>query len=142
MTAYSYTNMSSRASLLNVGWLDSKTPFPIGEVPPEFIERVETVTLTTYNAMRGIQGCFMCEGEHIHEIIRGERVLLGMSEVWFPSPGDEFIYIAPSLFLHYIISHNYLPPRGMVRDVVALPGEIGRWDTPCGSYRKLIKRHG
>lgn len=142
MSAYSYTKMKSRASLVNVGWLDFNAPFHTECAPSAFVEKVTLVTPLLRNPTRGIQGCALCDHEHIYERIDGQKFLLGMSEVWFPSPTSETIYIAPSLLLHYVKRHKYLPPAKVVQDVIALPAEIDEWDTPKGSYRKLVKRYG
>ncbi|HVI01560.1 MAG TPA: hypothetical protein VM869_22750 [Enhygromyxa sp.] len=143
LSKYSYTEMTSRASLVNVGWLDFDVPFQLGKAPSEFIEKVTLATRLLRNPMRGIHGCRACGGlEDIYELVDGERFLLGMSETWLPASTSETIYIAPSLLLHYLTRHEYLPPAEVVRDVLALPCEPDEWDTPNGSYRKLVARYG
>jgi hypothetical protein len=128
--------------LLNVGWIDCNVTFRTGTAPSELIYKVALATRLLRNPMRGIHGCPFCGHEHIFVQLDGEEFLLGMSEVWLPSPTSETIYIAPSLLLHYIEAHNYVPPAQVAQDVLALPAKIDDWDTPKGSYRKLVKRYG
>ena len=141
LSPYSYTRMTSKASLKNVGWLSESVPFCQAPTPPGLLAKIEAATLPLRNPMRGIHGCPLCEHEHISEAIEGREFLLGMSEAWFPSPHDE-VYIAPSLLLHYVKRHDYLPPTELVQAAVALPASEAEWDTPRGAYRKLVKRYG
>ena len=61
-------------------------------------------------------------------------IMLGAANVFVPS--DEAIYVAPSLVLHYIDAHAYLPPEEFRRAVEACP--------PMRSieYLKALRRHG
>ena len=142
LTKYSYTKMGSRASLRNIGWLDPSTPFSRGEAPKKFIDRVATATVLLGNVMRGTHRCRYCEQDEIYYDPDGIRLLLGFSEAWLPSPVQEVIYIAPSLLIHYVTAHGYLPPEQVVNDIVALPPDEADWDTPSGAYRRLVKRYG
>ena len=142
LSRYSYTKMTSRAALKNVGWLATDVPFDQGPEPPGLLEKIQTATSITRNPMRGIHGCPFCGHEHVRELVEGREALLGMSEVWFPSPSNEVVYIAPSLLLHYVRRHGYLPPAEFVQAALALPANEAEWDTPCGAYRKLVKRFG
>lgn len=48
----------------------------------------------------------------------GQRTPLGMSEIWLTN--DTGWFAAPSLVIHYITDHGYLPPSAFVRAVWAL----------------------
>ena len=142
LSPYSYTKMTSRASLRNVGWLTAESPFATGVAPPGLVEQISRATRIVRNPMRGIEGCAFCGHEHIREVVAGETLLLGMSEVWIPSPANEVVYIAPSLLVHYVTRHQYLPPGEFVRAVECLSADSDEWDTPRGAYRKLVRRYG
>lgn len=142
LSTYSYTKITSKASLKNVGWLATEVLFEQAPEPPGLLKKIETSTLISRNPMRGIHGCPFCGHVHVREVVDGREVLLGMSEVWFPSPSKEVIYMAPSLLLHYVKRHKYLPPAEFVHAVLDLPTSEAEWDTPRGAYRKLVKRFG
>ncbi|WP_052549057.1 hypothetical protein [Enhygromyxa salina] len=142
LSKYSYTKLRSRASLLNVGWLDLDAPFLEGAVPAQAIARIEAAIPLYLNAMRGIHGCPFCGDSDIYADIDGKSTLLGMSDIWIPSKLSETVYIAPSLILHYITAHQYMPPREVVDELLALPPFPALWNTPEGSYAKLVKRYG
>ena len=36
-------------------------------------------------------------------------------------PGDGFLYVAPTLIVHYVEGHQYAPPDEFVRAVIACP---------------------
>jgi hypothetical protein len=144
LSKYTYTKLESKASLLNVGWIDMDAPFPMGSVPAQAIAKVESAIPSRFNAMRGIHGCPFCADRErdIYANIDGKSTLLGMSEIWIPSQLSETVYIAPSLLLHYIEAHQYLPPREVVDALLALPSNPAHWNTPEGSYAKLVKCYG
>ncbi|PRQ02639.1 DUF7919 family protein [Enhygromyxa salina] len=142
LSKYSYTKLQSKASLLNVGWVDRDVPFLKGSIPAQAIARIESAIPLHLNAMRGVHGCPFCGDRDIYTDIDGKRTLLGMSEIWIPSTVSETVYIAPSLLLHYIRDHQYMPPREVVDALLALPCDPARWNTPGGSYSKLVKRYG
>jgi hypothetical protein len=142
LSPYSFTKMRSRAALLNVGWLEPGEQFQTGNTPDDVTAKIALTTLVLRNPMRGIHRCAFCNHENIYEILDGKRILLGMSEVWFPSPTSEIIFVAPSMLLHYVNRHQYLPPADAVQAILALPAKTDEWDTPKGAYRQLVKRYG
>ena len=139
LSPYHFLEMQSRAALLNIGWLDTLR-FRRGPTPPGLLERIAVATPLLRNPTRGIHACEGCGGEHVTEVLAGDKVLLGMSEVWFPSPMDETVYIAPSLLFHYVRRHGYLPPEAFCEAVLALPLDPAEWDTPNGAFRQLVRR--
>jgi hypothetical protein len=51
--------------------------------------------------------------------VGGLTVPVGSSNVFVPADG--VVYVAPSLALHYIDAHEYLPPEPFQRAVMACP---------------------
>ncbi|MEZ0228861.1 MAG: hypothetical protein ACAI25_09565 [Planctomycetota bacterium] len=51
-------------------------------------------------------------------------------------PGDGFLYVAPTLILHYLESHAYAPPEEFMRAVTACP----RMSSP--EYMAEVEKHG
>jgi hypothetical protein len=50
---------------------------------------------------------------------KGRLIRLGNTDILVP--GDEVVYRAPSLILHYIRRHRYLPPQCFVKAVLNCP---------------------
>jgi hypothetical protein len=107
-----------------VGWLDSEHPYERGDRPVGLAEKLQEIIQhrtnafdAHVNAMRGIHPCNFC-GTDV-ELITGRRPkLLGLSEIWVP---NDFGWLAsPSLILHYITDHEYLPPSTFVQAVMDL----------------------
>lgn len=124
LSVYQYRLPFSLEGVRCVGWLDSEHQFTIGLVPDRLTDKLESIASlrsSTFdvhvNVVRGIHPCNLC-GTEIELVSGGQRTPLGMSEIWLPShPGW---LAAPSLVIHYIAAHGYLPPSDFVRAVLAL----------------------
>jgi hypothetical protein len=111
-----------------VGWLDREHKYDRGETPSGFVRRLTQLVVhrtSTFdlhvNVVRGIHPCNIC-GEEVEVALKGyHKTQLGMSELWIPHlPG---LLSAPSLIVHYVASHGYLPPACFVTAVLALRTE-------------------
>jgi hypothetical protein len=60
----------------------------------------------------GVKPTFLAQ--HAHSVVQ-----VGVTNVWIPADG--FLYVAPSLVLHYIDAHGYSPPFEFQAAVVACP---------------------
>lgn len=96
-------------------------PFESGPTPDGLIQKLEgIVQLRTdffdahVNVVRGIHACEFC-GKEVKLIANCKEVLLGMSEIWLPD--DSGWLASPSLIVHYITDHGYLPPPIFVQAV-------------------------
>lgn len=104
-----------------VGWLDAQHQYETGQPPVGLAGKLEEIILNRsetfdvhVNVVRGIHPCNFC-GRDI-EISSGARKKpLGMSEIWLP--GGPGWLASPSLILHYITAHGYLPPPVFVQAV-------------------------
>jgi hypothetical protein len=107
-----YEYMEDGEPMLNVGWLDRSVTFPTGEVSGEAKTALLDLVGDYEGATRGLHYCHFCDAEspiliHHAPADRG-RVFLGMSEIRPRRNG--VTYAAPSLIIHYIDEHGYLPP--------------------------------
>jgi hypothetical protein len=50
----------------------------------------------------------------------GKEHLLGMPELWIPSQKLPGWYVSPSLIMHYIEEHEYLPPDDFIDAVCSI----------------------
>lgn len=114
-------------NVLNIGWLDSDHSFPTGTVDSLFFERLRRLfcSLKTdlkihVNQIRGQHPCNLC-GEYVEVLCENESRtrLLGSVQIWVPSVDGQYIYAAPSLILHYIEQHSYIPPIEFVEAVLS-----------------------
>lgn len=104
-----------------VGWLDSEHPYESGHSPVGIAEKLEEIIQhrsdvfdVHVNVVRGIHPCNFC-GKDVKLFASRRETLLGMSEIWVP---DNSGWLAsPSLIVHYITDHGYLPPSNFVQAV-------------------------
>ena len=123
LTPYSYLGPGEEA--LNVGWLNSGHPFPVGQTDSAAVAKVlRMVRDEPVNRTRGWHRCDLCARPA--EPARPERpgpvrmtldrspVYLGDCEIRVRS-GTGLVYAAPSLLPHYIAAHGYQPPPEFMR---------------------------
>ena len=99
---------------LGVGFLHRKQRFATGKVPSKFMLKLATYLLAPVCVRGKAMPCPLC-GERVTTEIDGEELVLGSAEIRVL--GDENIYAAPDLILHFITEHNYRPPQEFI-DVV------------------------
>ena len=110
-----------------VGWLDAWHRYEIGEPPVGFVEKLERIVLYRtddvdfhVNVVRGIHECNLCGNDiEYFNVHAGRHSLLGISEIWIPDTLGWFA--SPSLIIHYVKEHKYIPPPSFVQAVVEMP---------------------
>jgi hypothetical protein len=120
LTPYAYG--TSAEPMLNIGWLGSGSPFPTGDTPPEVIDGLLVLADNQQNIMRGLHDSAFCnEDSPVRLPAPGTRrgwVSLGMGELHARGE-DRRLYSAPSLVIHYILRHRYMPPAPFQAAVLA-----------------------
>jgi hypothetical protein len=110
-------------SLLAVGWLEENHPYPSGSVDTAFFAAlVELLRDPWQPAMFvGRHACELCAFSGGPSVLdyNGVRVELGRANLFVPAQG--VAYVSPSLMVHYIDSHAYLPPDEFRAAVLACP---------------------
>lgn len=125
---YSYYLKKPVNCVWNAGWLDSTHSFDKGPTPDGFLEKLEAIISSAgsldvhVNRIRGVHSCSVCDGHGPFEL-GPNNVVLGSSELWIPSVEQGQYWAAPSLIYHYVKDHDYRPPEGFVRSVMALNHE-------------------
>ena len=114
LTPYAYRH---EAAALNVGWLAKDHPFDTGVTPPEVVQRLKLCCHEIgVNQTRGLHPCDFCEDPYAYR----DDTDVGSAEIWaFGSAGT--VYAAPTLIVHYIEAHDYLPPEGFINAVLQGP---------------------
>lgn len=118
-----------------MGWLDSAHAFPTGTTPDGFLEVLKQWKVrASANQMRGWHDCPFCqeapwEEQHPFTTLHGDRLLIGSDEIWIPGENG-VIYAAPSLVIHYVEAHSYLPPQVFLDAVMrSIPGDWNAAET-------------
>lgn len=109
-------------SVVAVGWLEPEHPYTKGAADPAFVSALAEALVDPWApaALAGRHSCRFCGDDRSHSFMHGDRrIALGVSNVLVPSAVS--VYLAPSLVLHYIADHGYLPPRMFVEAVLACP---------------------
>lgn len=124
LTAYRYYLPSELSDVRNVGWLDASHAYPKAEVSRDFISKLHEIICARLskadayvNVIRGVHQCNLCGNERIEISCPGSKMLLGMSEIWLPAKRGYFA--SPSMVLHYIEGHGYVPPQEYIDAVMA-----------------------
>jgi hypothetical protein len=110
LSAYEF--FSGRAGLINIGRLSRSEPFPKGAVEPRILAKVGQLCGSPFHLTRGFHLCPWCE-TWVQEDYLGDGRLrhLGNGEIHVSAGAFHWTYAAPTLIYHYILRHNYLPPR-------------------------------
>jgi hypothetical protein len=117
---YAYYTTQPFPGVRTVGWLDGSTPFTVGRTPTDIIEKLREIMRgrsevnVHVNQIRGIHPCHIC-GKRL-AASDDRELLIGSSEVWIPD-GAEGYFASPSMIIHYITKHKYLPPVEFLKSI-------------------------
>lgn len=118
-----YFECNQPEKLIAVGWLDPARPFNQGPVSAGFFSKVTELLVNPWQpaVAMGRHECGFCRFSGGPATFRfGDvEVQFGVANVFIPADG--FLYVAPSLILHYIDSHGYSPPEDFQHAVLACP---------------------
>lgn len=123
-----FGSFAPEAQLIAVGWLDHLHPISTGTVPDGVMSRLVDFLKDPcdFISFWGYHQCEICRPEGVQlppsptreqiaeELSRDSKLFpgldLGSANLFIPVPGRLEIYVAPSLIVHYIRSHDYFPP--------------------------------
>lgn len=109
LSPYTYSAFALPGTV-NVGWLEPGHPFPTGPAPAALLARLSELDGTAFvNHTRGPHRCGFCAPGGFDGYGSAEIHVVG---------ADGRVYAAPSLILHYVRDHGYLPPAEFVAAVV------------------------
>lgn len=142
LTPYCYVEPYSSDGIppLNVGWLARGEPYPTGEVPREFIERLAVlVEYAATRVMRGVHRCDLCpdaDGDELDAALHGCSEIRAVGE-----SGARFA--APALIHHYVAAHQYRPPQPFINAVMRtahIPWRVAYHADLCLSCATPVER--
>lgn len=154
LSPYSYATGRDVAGVLAVGWLERGQHFATGPAPEGLLERLRlSLRVFRCHQFRGFHRCDLCiyvPGVSSHGLLNvldeqgaalleshGSEVHLGYEELWVPGPNETF-FAAPTLILHYVEWHSYLPPRPFI-DALMKPFPES-WDAEARCRERLLGR--
>lgn len=109
-----------RPFALAVGWLDADHTYTTGACPGEVVTAIEEAVRHPVSATRGWHPCPFCDppafGPVRHVTTSGDEVVLGTAEVELEGR-DGRTWRGPTLMLHFVTAHSYLPPDAFNDDV-------------------------
>lgn len=113
--------------LTAVGWLEPDHIFPTGPSEPAFVDKL----IELKNSGQGFLGyhrCGFCPGALEKTPTRvthnGKAINVGDGNIFVP--GRETVYAAPSLIIHYVLDHSYIPPTDFCDAVYSCPSVHSR----------------
>lgn len=133
LAPYSYGD-GSHPGVVHIGWLDGVHPFPKGSVAQDLIEKMKLLATKPVELYRGRHICEVCAvpADVVQTFVPGMGKLIDPNCSWMHwaeqrwsngeirVPGDDVMYAAPVLIVHYIEEHGYLPPAQFLKAVAAL----------------------
>lgn len=125
--------------LLAVGWLENGHAYPRGAVDEKFFAALFRLCVKPWwppVATAGFHRCSLCRftGGPGGMSYQGAGVSFGTGNVIVP--GEERVFVAPTMILHYIDAHEYVPPKEFQEAVLKCP------EMRSMAYLKAIKARG
>lgn len=98
-----------------------------GEVGEAFVRKLAELLVNPWQpaVAAGRHSCGFCRltggpaSFRFGNLANSSEVRLGVSNLWLPA--DAFLFVAPSLILHYMDAHGYAPPDEFQAAVMACP---------------------
>jgi hypothetical protein len=115
------------ARVVAVGWLERGHEHSVGEVPSEVYAKLKALLVDPWQP-------WVVAGPHLCDLCLYSPEKGGSKNLFVP--GDERVYVAPELILHYMNAHRYRPPDEFCRAVAQCP------PTRSSEYRRALLSAG
>jgi hypothetical protein len=103
-----------------VGWLAGSRPVPTGDVPEHVFDRLHELLREPWGpTFLGWHDCDLCVYRYGQSKLSTNPNTVGLKNVFVP--GDDKVYVAPEMILHYIEQHSYAPPTEFQQAVLDCP---------------------
>ena len=118
-----------------IGWLSPRHAFTKGEVPAEFLSRLQDFAKDCFESTEALGwGIFL--GVHCCDFC-GQSMAGGN----FGVPQGEVLFVCPEMLPHYIEAHGYRPPDEFIAAVLASPlPATAEYGTLVEPFRRLHER--
>ena len=122
LSTCNYWRGDGSSNLIAVGWLSQKKPYAKGAVSREIQDKLwEFLRGRPWGEPRVLQyrGCHLCDlcenekDEHYYSVKspKGEEISIGIYNLIVPDRLNQRLFVSPSTIIHYIVDHNYCPPK-------------------------------
>jgi hypothetical protein len=98
-----------------IGWLSHEHPFPVGNVPIEFLGRLQCFASTWGDSIDALDWPIFCGG-HDCELCGGSWMSGN-----FGVPYGDLLFVAPEMIAHYVQAHHYRPPAQFITALMESP---------------------
>ena len=121
---YVRLNVARRHLALAIGWLEPGFDYRRGDVPRDFLDRLEEILLNSGDQGASYCGWHECAlsdscGERTSS--PGEHQFSASSRKEIFVPLDGCLFVSPENIGHYIIAHGYAPPKVFIKAVERCP---------------------
>ncbi|HEY9839423.1 MAG: hypothetical protein ACAI44_00540 [Candidatus Sericytochromatia bacterium] len=113
------TMVDSGEHIRAVGWLAANQPFPQGKVPGGFARKLKKYARNWGKSIDGL-GWPVFAGWHDCELCQQVGNSAAASGN-FGVPAGGLLYVAPEMIVHYVETHDYLPPQAFIAALMAAP---------------------
>ena len=119
-------DLAAPGPVKNVGFLWFRHSYPKGKVQPLVFERLVALVEKPLGYYCGyhkcnLGSCAFTEGLRGQPTFRYRERILGLGSSDILVPGEDAVYNAPNLILHYIRQHRYQPPECFCAAVLKCP---------------------
>lgn len=119
-------NNHQKGNYFNIGWLINGDEIPTGPVDEGTLTKLFLLLAREcINVLHALEYCSLAQCGHGQDVTHYHELahLTGtynpetggcqslQQEIWLPSADGAKVFVAPSIILHYINDHNYLPPQ-------------------------------
>jgi hypothetical protein len=117
LTPYTFGPDDGWTGDLNIGWLAANRPYAHGSPPEGFLTALITCAARPVRLYRGIHTCELCGATDLQFDLEGREVHVGNGELRVRDANGQ-AYTAPTLVVHYVEAHGYLPPPAFIDAVM------------------------
>jgi hypothetical protein len=117
----SYFSPELADKLVAVGWLEHEQAYTRGRVSEQFLDRLFELLVKPWNPvfLMGYAECSFCDLASYRLDYNAKTIIVGNLNLYVP--GEGFLYVMPSLAVHYILAHGYAPPQEFCEAVLRCP---------------------
>lgn len=116
LTPYTFGPDDGWTGDLNIGWLAANKPYAHGSPPDGFLTALITCAARPVRLYRGVHTCELCGATDLQFDLEGREVHVGNGELRVRDANGQ-TYTAPTLVVHYVEAHGYLPPPPFIEAV-------------------------
>ncbi|MEO8845611.1 MAG: hypothetical protein ABI591_04240 [Kofleriaceae bacterium] len=117
LTPYVYGPDDGWTGDLNIGWIAKTIPYAHGSPPEGLVTALITCAARPVRLYRGVHECELCGERDLHFDLEGREVHVGNGELRVHDANGQ-AYTAPTLVVHYVEAHGYLPPAPFIEGVM------------------------